>query len=414
MKLSAQSKGKRKIVLDYKSLSKNISVVINDVIVNGTNLDKAIEKVMKANKKWNVRYRTYLYETSSSMIRYWRLLVTAAGVEKAYKDSDFYKVYATWFVFSDKELPALAAFKEINTDTIEQRLIKYKKISKISQSYPDWLDSLCKEQLGTYWNKMAVSLNQEPSMVLRANSLKTTPQKLMQILEEHQIESHTLTWSPLAVELKYRRNVFRLTEFKEGLFEVQDAASQMVSDFLQVKPGMRVIDACAGTGGKSLHIAAIMKNKGRLIAMENKAYKLEELRKRARRAGVSIIETKEIESSKTIKRLTASADRVLLDLPCSGLGVLRRNPDAKWKLQAEDIKNLIQQQRELLERFAPCVKPGGKLLYATCSILPMEGEEQIAWFIERNGNEWEFEGEKRYDPVQFNSDGFYMALLRRK
>ena len=205
-----------------------------------------------------------------------------------------------------------------------------------------------------------------------------------------------------------------MPEFKEGFFEVQDSASQMVADFLQVKPGMRVIDACAGTGGKSLHLAALMQNKGRLIALDNKTFKLEELKKRARRAGVSIIETKEIESTKTTKRLVSTADRLLLDLPCSGLGVLRRNPDAKWKLQPQEITNLIAQQREIMERFAPTVKPGGKMVYATCSILPMEGEDQIKWFVEKHAEHWILEGEKRYAPTQFDADGFYMALLTRK
>jgi 16S rRNA (cytosine967-C5)-methyltransferase len=157
-----------------------------------------------------------------------------------------------------------------------------------------------------------------------------------------------------------------------------------------------------------------MQNKGRLIALDNKAFKLEELKKRARRAGVSIIETKEIESTKTVKRLANTADRLLLDLPCSGLGVLRRNPDAKWKLQPHEITNLIEQQREIMERFAPTLKSGGKMVYATCSILPIEGEEQIKWFIEKYGEQWNLEGEKRYAPTHFDADGFYMALLTKK
>jgi 16S rRNA (cytosine967-C5)-methyltransferase len=414
-KMNKDFKGaKKKIVLDHKILTKNILMVIRDVIKEGTNLDKALEKVMRANKKWNFRNRTYIYETCSDMIRYWRLIATAADADKNFTDSHFYRIYAAWFVFRDKELPMLPAFKEVNTDTIEQRLRKYEKVTKIRESYPDWMDELCKQQLGAAWDKIAISLNQEPKMVLRANSIKTTVNKLQEILTEHQIENNILPWSPSAVELVYRRNVFRLPEFKEGFFEVQDGASQMVADFLQVKPGMRVIDACAGTGGKSLHLAALMQNKGRLIALDNKAFKLEELKKRARRAGVSIIEAKEIESTKTAKRLANTADRLLLDLPCSGLGVLRRNPDAKWKLQPHEINNLIEQQKEIMERFAPTVKPGGKMVYATCSILPMEGEEQIKWFMEKHGEQWIMEGEKRYTPTHFDADGFYMALLTRK
>ena len=404
----------KKYLLDHKVLTKNIAIVIRDVMEAGTNLDKALEKVMKANKKWNFRNRTYIYETCSDMIRYWRLIATAADADKNFTDNQFYRIYAAWFVFRDKELPALAAFKDVNTDTLELRLRKYEKITKIRESYPDWMDELCKQQLGAAWEKMAIALNQEPKMVLRANTLKATVNQLKDILNTHQIENSFVPWSPNAVELTFRRNVFRLPEFKEGYFEVQDSASQMVADYLQVKPGMRVIDACAGTGGKSLHLAALMQNKGRLIALDNKAFKLEELRKRARRAGVSIIETKEIESTKTVKRLANTADRLLLDLPCSGLGVLKRNPDAKWKLQEHEIKNLIDQQREIMERFAPTLKSGGKMVYATCSILPMEGEDQIKWFIEKHGEQWILEGEKRYSPTQFDADGFYMALLSKK
>ncbi|HRG58204.1 MAG TPA: methyltransferase domain-containing protein [Bacteroidia bacterium] len=405
---------KKKYILDHKVLTKNIALVLRDVIKEGTNLDKALEKVMKANKKWNFRNRTYIYETCSDMIRYWRLIATAADTDKHFTENQFYRIYASWFVYRDKELPNLPAFKDINTDIIEQRLRKYQKITKIRESYPDWMDELCRQQLGASWDKMAIALNQEPKMVLRANTLKTTVNQLQELLNSHHIDNAPIPWSPYAVELVFRRNVFRLPEFKDGFFEVQDSASQMVADFLQVKPGMRVIDACAGTGGKSLHIAALMQNKGRLIALDNKAFKLEELRKRARRAGVSIIETKEIESTKTTKRLAETADRLLLDLPCSGLGVLRRNPDAKWKLQAHEINNLIEQQREIMERFAPTLKSGGKMVYATCSILPMEGEEQIKWFMQKHGEQWIFEGEKRYAPTQFDADGFYMALLTKK
>jgi 16S rRNA (cytosine967-C5)-methyltransferase len=271
--------GKRKVVLDHKILTKNIAAVIRDVIKEGTNLDKALEKVMKANKKWNFRNRTYIYETCSDMIRYWRLIATAADADKNFTDSQFYRIYAAWFVFRDKELPMLPAFKEVNTDTIEQRLRKYEKITKIRESYPDWMDDLCKQQLGAAWEKMAIALNREPKMILRANTIKTSVKQLQDILTEHQIENSIVPWSPYAVELVFRRNVFRLPEFKEGFFEVQDSASQMVADFLQVKPGMRVIDACAGAGGKSLHMAAISQNKGRILSLDTEQWKLDEAKK---------------------------------------------------------------------------------------------------------------------------------------
>ncbi len=133
---------------------------------------------------------------------------------------------------------------------------------------------------------------------------------------------------------------------------------------------MRVIDACAGAGGKTLHLAAMMQGKGRLLAMDVEEWKLENLKQRARRAGAHNVETRVITSSKTVKRLKESSDRVLLDVPCSGLGVLKRNPDAKWRDTAERLPVLVALQEEILQRYSQMVKVGGLLVYATCSILP--------------------------------------------
>lgn len=156
-----------------------------------------------------------------------------------------------------------------------------------------------------------------------------------------------------------------------------------------------------------------MKNKGRIIALDVKEKKLQELKKRATRAEINIVETRTIDSSKTVKRLKNSADRLLLDVPCSGLGVLRRNPDSKWKLNSDEIGRVKSLQREILSSFPDMTKVGGKMVYATCSILPSEGEEQVKWFIEQHPNDWKFIGEKRYLPDVHHADGFYMALLER-
>jgi 16S rRNA (cytosine967-C5)-methyltransferase len=292
-------------------------------------------------------------------------------------------------------------------------LKKYEHIRKIWESYPDWLDQRCEKELGAaQWNKLASALNKNASMVLRANSLKTTVSELQTVLEEVGIETEKLAWAPEALQLKFSRNVFRYEPFKNGWFEVQDPASQMVADFLGAKPGMRVVDACAGAGGKTLHLAAQMKNKGNIIALDTKEFKLAELKKRAKRAGVAIVECRFIDSTKVTKRLKDSADRLLLDVPCSGLGVLRRNPDTKWMLKPEEIDNVIKTQRDILERFSPITKVGGLMVYATCSILPSEGKEQINWFLETHPN-WSLEGEKQYSPLAFDCDGFYMAQLKR-
>jgi 16S rRNA (cytosine967-C5)-methyltransferase len=176
---------------------------------------------------------------------------------------------------------------------------------------------------------------------------------------------------------------------------------------------MRVIDACAGAGGKTLHLAALMQNKGRILALDTEEWKLKELKKRARRADASnLIETRLIDSTKAIKRLAQSADRLLLDVPCSGLGVLRRNPDAKWKLSPEFLARMHTLQQELLASYSAMVKPGGILVYSTCSILPSENRAQIDRFLAGPGKGFEFLEDEALMPSA-GFDGFYMCRLRR-
>lgn len=393
---------------------KAIFLVLKDVFENGEYADKAIEKVMRANKKWNVRERSFVSDVSYDIIRNWRLLITASGTETKLSEKNLWILFGTYLIFDGYELPKSEYFKSVNEKKIIAQLEKFYKIRKLRESVPDWLDEMGEKEIGKNWDKVISSLNQKPSMVLRANTLRVSTKELQKILSEENInETSLLSWSPDAVELKYPRNVFRTNAYHDGLFEVQDAASQMVSEFLNVKPGMRVIDACAGAGGKTLHLSALMKNKGRIIALDTKQKKLTELKKRSARAGVSIIESRWIDSSKVVKRLKNTADRLLLDVPCSGLGVLRRNPDSKWKLTPEEIERVKKIQQEILSGFSEMTKVGGFMVYATCSILPSEGEEQIKWFLKSNDDKWKLHGEKRYSPEIYHSDGFYMALLER-
>jgi 16S rRNA (cytosine967-C5)-methyltransferase len=157
-----------------------------------------------------------------------------------------------------------------------------------------------------------------------------------------------------------------------------------------------------------------MKNKGRIIALDIHAWKLEELRRRARRNGAGIIEARPVEDAKSIKRLSLSADRVLLDVPCSGLGVLRRNPDTKWKLSAVELDRLAVVQRDILRSHSRMVKPGGKLVYATCSILPVENERQVVSFLAERGDDWKLEEELHLAPGENGGDGFYAARMVRR
>jgi 16S rRNA (cytosine967-C5)-methyltransferase len=182
---------------------------------------------------------------------------------------------------------------------------------------------------------------------------------------------------------------------------------------LGVEPGHRVVDACAGAGGKSLHLASLMKNKGKIISMDIHEWKLQELKLRARRNKIDIIETRLIDSTKVIKRMADSADRVLLDVPCSGMGVLRRNPDSKWKLTAEEITRLQTLQYELLTSYSQMAKKGGQMVYATCSLLPSENEQQIERFLKEHGEQWSLVKQVNMRPDRDGFDGFFAALLKR-
>ena len=195
---------------------------------------------------------------------------------------------------------------------------------------------------------------------------------------------------------------------------MQDASSQRVAEFCRPQSGMRVVDTCAGAGGKTLHLSALMQNKGQIIAMDIFAHKLEELKKRAKRDGVFNVQTR-LAEAKTIKRLAQTADIVLIDATCSGLGVLKRNPDAKWKLTPEKIDQIRQEQAQILSQYSKIAKVGGKVVYATCSILPSENQQQVKHFlISPEAQAFRFVREEIILAHLTGFDGFYMAELVRE
>lgn len=407
----------------YRPLLEQVFDALELVFAHGKMADKALENVMKKNKKWTVYDRSFVADTFYDIIRNWRFLWTIAGKEpnsfsfgegrgEVLKRYFLWEIFGTHLVLKEQKLPGVYLFKNVIPHKIHERKQRFKKIRSIRESVPDWLDKQGEKELGKNWNSVLSALNKAPKLILRTNTLKVTTKVLQEKLKEENVDTHTIDFVNDALELSFNRNVFRTQAFREGWFEVQDAASQVVAHYMDVKPGMRVIDACAGAGGKSLHIAALLKNKGKLLALDTKEWKLKELNKRAARAGAGVIETRLIDSSKVIKRLKNSADRLLLDVPCSGTGVLRRNPDIKWKLQPEELERLKKIQAEILDEYCTMTKIGGKMIYVTCSILPSEGEEQVAAFIKKH-NEFKLLDQLRLSPDKDSYDGFYMAMMER-
>jgi 16S rRNA (cytosine967-C5)-methyltransferase len=393
----------------YRNLSAAVVDGLQEIFVNKKYADKVIEKILKSNPKWGARDRRFIAETTYDIVRWYRLFKEISGAE----DEDFWKLLGVWCLWNNTEFPDWEEFKGLDRKKIEARYEEFQSDRKIRESIPDWLDELGVQELGNDWDKELTALNEEARVVLRVNTLKVDRKSLQQQLEEEEIKTDAPAGFPDALILEERQNIFTRQQFKDGLFEVQDAGSQMIAPFLNVQPGQRVIDACAGGGGKTLHLASLMQNKGRIIALDTEAWKLEELKKRARRAGAGNIETRVIESSKTIKRLENSADRLLLDVPCSGLGVIKRNPDAKWKLSVDFIERVKELQQHILEDYSTMVKPGGLLVYSTCSLLPTENEKQVDKFLESRKEQFELVEQKWIKPSE-GFDGFYMALIKRK
>jgi 16S rRNA (cytosine967-C5)-methyltransferase len=389
---------------------------LNAIFNEGEYADKVVARSLKKDKRWGSSDRKFVAETIYEIVRWKRLYSEIAEVKEPYHRDNLWRMFSVWAVLRGYPIPDWRQLEGTPERKIKGRFDELSKIRTLKESIPDWMDELGVKELGEkVWAKEIAAQNQPAKVILRTNTLKTTKEQLRAILMDLNIETEYLKDQPDALVLKERANVFLTDAFKQGFFEVQDANSQLVAAFLDVKPGMRVVDTCAGAGGKTLHIAALMENKGQLIAMDLYESKLKQLKLRAKRDGAFNIEYRIIESTKVIKKLHEKADRVLIDAPCSGLGVLKRNPDAKWKLQPEFIDNIRKVQAEVLESYSKIVKPGGKLVYATCSILPSENQEQVKKFLTTEiGKQFDFIKDQKILASESGFDGFYMALLERK
>ena len=386
-----------------------VAEALEQIFLGGRYADKVIEQVLRQDPRRGARDRAFIAAHTYDIVRWYRLLTAVLGYEPRDK-AGFYALFGTHWLLSGAKLPAWREFATLDAQQLLASRERLLQEPAIAESIPDWLETLGRDQLGDRWPATIHALNEPAQLVVRVNRLKADKEAVCALLEKEGSSLRDLPGDALL--LTERRNLFQSEAFRRGWIEVQDFSSQQVAPFVQAEPGMRVIDACAGAGGKSLHLAACMHNKGQLIALDTEAWKLSNLRQRARRAGAHIIDTRPIENTKTLKRLQQSADRLLLDVPCSGLGVLRRNPDAKWKLSPDFIARVQQTQQDLLVRYSSLCKPGGMMVYATCSILPSENQLQVQQFLQQQaGGAFVLQEEQVILPQDAGFDGFYMARL---
>jgi len=297
-------------------------------------------------------------------------------------------------------------------------------------SFPKWMVEGWLAHLGeSETQALCAALNTPAPTTIRVNTLKTSVEECQKRLSEEGVVTERTRFSPFGLSLAKRVNVHSLQSFKDGWFEIQDEASQVLPLLLDPHPGELIIDACAGGGGKTLELAALMKNDGRIIAVDVEARRLRNLEKRAERAGARGLEIQLLEKSPARQKGLTKADAILIDAPCSGLGTLRRNPGNKWRVSPGFVEHISKQQEKLLEQWSPCLKPGGRLVYATCTLLRQENEDVVENFLTRHRefklvlpssvlSQWKLEGlsQDKYlylYPHRHRTDGFFAALMVR-
>jgi 16S rRNA (cytosine967-C5)-methyltransferase len=342
--------------------------------------DSVVSKFFRDNKNMGPRERATLAETTYNVLR--KKLLFEAFANGAPKGSgsrerklailgfaaprDFVKI-----VLSDQEKAWLDACDQTDPAAPNSGLLDLHR-----HNLPEWLATTLKAQLGAEFWPLATSLNQAATMDVRVNTFKKKPQDVSAIWSKNAIKNKACTYSPWGLRLEGKPLINKTEAFINGEVEVQDEGSQLLALILDAKRGEMVVDFCAGAGGKTLAIGAAMRGTGRLYAFDTSAHRLESMKSRLARSGLQNVHQAAIahERDERVKRLSGKIDRVIVDAPCSGLGTLRRNPDMKWRQSPQTVLELMVKQKAILESAARLLKPGGRLVYATCSLLPEENE----------------------------------------
>jgi 16S rRNA (cytosine967-C5)-methyltransferase len=403
----------------YTNLIKSVAETLLQVFVKEQIVEQATEKLLKLNPQWGSRDRRWVQDKIYNIVRFARTYAAVLGVEWAaiahQKESFFSKLVAVAEVVSQQnnEEEIIKCWEDLYPSQIYSTYLAIQNDltqPALAYSVPDWLHELFVNQLGeARWVENIKALNTQALVTIRINTDLTT---LLLTFDKKQIGYEVL--SETAILIKGRHQLTLLDIFQKGHFEIQDFNSQQIAQQLDIQPHQTVIDVCAGAGGKTLQIANLLQKSGRIIAMDVEADKLAELQKRAQRAQAKNIQIVPIDQLFNPEKYENAAQKVLIDAPCSGTGVWRRQAGARYKLTAEELQKLTETQAEILQKYSLFCQPKGTLVYATCSILPQENELQIQKFLTTEvGQFFELQRQHTFYPAETQFDGFYYAVLKR-
>lgn len=399
----------------HRVLLKAVIQGLAEVLLQKKQADITVDQLLASNKNWGARDRHFIADNIYTLIRYKRFYEHCAGVT-ATDETALWQMLGAKLLLEGADVSPIEEFTSLHVEAVHAQAKLAQDVRKIRESIPDWLDETGVNEIGEeQWEKEIQALNDKAGFSIRINTLKTNMAVVKSILANEGIAHSEVAAAPDALLIHSRKNFRNFPAYKNGLFEIQDVASQLVAPMLAVQPGMMVIDGCAGAGGKTLHLAALMQNQGKILAVDINSEKLAQLKLRATRAGATIIEplmAQEL-TKDTQAKLINAVDRILIDAPCSGSGVLRRKPDAKWNLTPAFISQLWQTQAQLLQLYAPMLKPHGILVYSTCSIFPSENEKQIQAFLASQAGGFELLEERKISPSLTGFDGFYIAKIKK-
>ncbi|MCX6134155.1 MAG: 16S rRNA (cytosine(967)-C(5))-methyltransferase RsmB [Ignavibacteriales bacterium] len=440
--------------MKFSSLLGHTREVLQLVQESGRPADNLIDTFFRTHKYLGSHDRRFIAETAYGTLRHLRrcekilVQVLGARADGMLPEDAFLLLAVTYLAAIDRRTPLNVAdvteavksgrlrphlhaiLQEIPQANLPEPVDPMERIGQ-QYSFPDWIVRRLLDQYGEpETEQICKSLNGQAPLTLRVNTLKTTVEECQRSLAEEDIQTQPTRLSPFGLTVSKRMNVFQFQAFRDGFFEVQDEGSQLLPFLIDPKPTAKVLDACAGAGGKTLELAALMKNRGEIVASDVHSTRLEELQRRLRRAGASNVRVRRVDDIADLTdRYSDYFDVVLLDAPCSGIGTLRRNPGMKWVVTEETVHEVAEKQMHILESSVQLVKPKGMIAYATCTLFREENEDIVERFLSAHPDfalERPPLSESRFDLTPFASgkytklyphrdgtDGFFIAVMRR-